>query len=625
MSNLPVARNHDPPDPSHANPASHDDMSDVTVNNGRKPDENQQTMTSKVVKFSFVYDDATTNRVPPSVIHTHWMQSVQEAMGNDIIIINNHNKPVETVSTITWADPSVHQKQFKLYQKTVGRDDKRNTTYYILHRVQTNESISKIKSLPSVKRLLKDYKCFITDHQWSETEWDTTRVGFVTNLDPSFYNRTQAHHKFNEILHSRENARKVKIPQFRMVFSSPQVRHASHTVSTKAYAVEVLNDNAAMMIQVLQTLFRDTPTFVPYTLRCKYPDGYEKAIRYQTHLLQGTMVVILQNISNDMMFYLQEHIMTVPGVRALLESPKGKETGQYSILVDKDQFARIRATLKNALPNWVNEFVEIDAQPSEYQFPGPARVKPLFDDGFSSGENSWMTTSNASFMSIELPSGQDDDFFNTSMNANRIFTYDECPLPSTTSKLQFSEAKSKKDGGKDETKATKPLAWSTATSELTETESHQQQEIARLTEEQVQAKQASLKANKIIEAQRAEIEELKAQRLGDNANRAKEALEAKQAQSIETINLRTELRNEMKCMMQQFMESLKFLTETKTPESNKRPIATTEANNNPPSEKRRDDRTTPVKLFPKDMDLRDSNLDEDAMLAFKSNEHDDDL
>jgi hypothetical protein len=49
MSNLSVARNHDPPAPSYANPAIHDDMSDVTVNNGRNADEKHQTITSKVI------------------------------------------------------------------------------------------------------------------------------------------------------------------------------------------------------------------------------------------------------------------------------------------------------------------------------------------------------------------------------------------------------------------------------------------------------------------------------------------------------------------------------------------------------------------------------------------------
>jgi hypothetical protein len=115
---------------------------------------------------------------------------------------------------------------------------------------------------------MKEYNFFITDHQWSETEWETTRICFVTNMDPSFYNCTQAHQKFNEMISGRsalKSTRKLKIPQFRMVFSSPKVRHASHTVSTKAYAIEVMQDTAAPMLDVLQTLFRETPIPNPHS------------------------------------------------------------------------------------------------------------------------------------------------------------------------------------------------------------------------------------------------------------------------------------------------------------------------------------------------------------------------
>jgi hypothetical protein len=240
MSNLPVAFNHDPPDPIE-NPASHDDMSDVTGNLGRRADASDQEMASKVLKFSFVYSGITKHKVPPSVIHTHWMQAAQESLGEDIVIINNHNRPVEPISTLKWTDHTIHKKQFNLHQKTTGHADRQSTTYFILHRIQTNETVSAIKALPSVKRIMKEYNCYVTDHQWTETQWDTTRIGFVTNYDPSFFNRTQAAAKFNEFLHSKQLAKKTKIPLLRMVFTSPQVKHATHTVSTKAYAIEVLH------------------------------------------------------------------------------------------------------------------------------------------------------------------------------------------------------------------------------------------------------------------------------------------------------------------------------------------------------------------------------------------------
>ena len=83
------------------------------------------------------------------------------------------------------------------------------------------------------------------DHHWDETQWDTTRVGFVTGHDPSFFNRTsQAAAKFNANLHSKLFSNKIKIPKFRFMFTSPQVRHSTHTVSTKAYAIEVLSKDS---------------------------------------------------------------------------------------------------------------------------------------------------------------------------------------------------------------------------------------------------------------------------------------------------------------------------------------------------------------------------------------------
>jgi hypothetical protein len=92
-------------------------------------------------------------------------------------------------------------------------------------------------------------------------------------------------------------------------------------------------------------------------------------------------------------------------------------------------------------------------------------------------------------------------------------------------------------------------------------------------------------------------------------------MEARFAQTEEATKLRQELRVEMKSVIQQFIESFHLPLEAKTPESNKRPNSTTNEHDSPPSEKRRDDCTTPVKLFTQDMDLRDSEIETDAMVA----------
>ena len=612
MSNPPVAFNHEPPDLTEK-PAGHDDMSDVTGNLGRRADPIDQEMTSKVLKFSFVYSGSKNHQVAPNVIHTHWMQAAQESLGDDIIIINNHNRPVEQISTIKWTDPTIHQKQFKLYQKTTGQADRRSTTYFILHRIQTNETISNIKALPRVRSIMKEYNCYVTDHQWTETQWDTTRIGFVTNYDPSFFNRTQAAAKFNEVLHSKPLGKKAKIPLFRMVFTSPHVKHATHTVSTKAYAIEVLHEDSVQMLLVLKTLLNATPAFVPYSMRRKYPEGYEKAIRFQTQLLTTSMVVILQNITTDMMLYLQPRIGEVAGVREMIPSPKGVDTGRYSVLVDKSAFHQVRATLIKALPQWIRTDVPSDAMPLDDYFLGSARVKPLFDDGLSSGENSWMTQSNASLMSMDLPPGQNDDYFRASTNVNQVFSYADA-VGKQSSSTTFI--------GGDNTVTTTKASISEFTATRTEADAAQQQAFDRLT---AQHQQDAIKAAEIIDAQRQEIEQLKAQRLEDIEirNRDAQAAQAKEMEqdaathrlrkeSVQTQLEVSELRKDMQSMMQQMMTA--FTTASASQE-----IKRSNDNNeddSTPSEKRRDVRTTPgKKLFYDEMDLRDSPMYLTAMEA----------
>lgn len=174
--------------------------------------------------------------------------------------------------------------------------------------------------------------------------------------------------KFNQHLRSLASVKRIKkIPQFRMVFTSPQIRHQTHTVSTKAYTIEVLQEDIIPMIEILKLLLNASPEFVPCTLRRKYPDGCEKVIRYQTQMLTSSLVVILQNITSAMMFYVQLHNTAIPGVREILPSPKLNDAGRYSVLVDKTEFEGIRKTITHHLPECIGT-VPSYAMPPETRF-----------------------------------------------------------------------------------------------------------------------------------------------------------------------------------------------------------------------------------------------------------------
>ncbi|KAI2496023.1 hypothetical protein MHU86_18496 [Fragilaria crotonensis] len=599
MSNLSPGHK---PDPTldKDKTAGHDDMSDTTPPTGFKPQANEQGLPSKVLKFSFVYTGNTKNKVAPSVLHTHWMQAVQEAYGDEIVIVNNKNQNVETVSTIKWTDPSIHAKQFQLHQKTFGKGERRQSTYFIIHRVLTNASLSKMRALHSVQTIMKEFKFYITDHQWNENQFDTTRIGWITSINPTYYNREQAQIKFNNLLHSKLTAShsKMKIPIFRLVFVSPTVNtQDGHMVSTKAYAIEILTEHSVQMLLVLKTLLGEQKTiFVPYSMKAKFPAAYTQAIKFQTQNMNKTRVVVLQNISVDTMFYIGPYISTINGVLDLLADSKVNENGRHTVLVEHGAFKRIRNTITQNLDVWIVAHVASDALPIEEQFFGTPRVKPIYEDGMSSGENSWLSASNASFLSMDLSLVRDHVYFDESTNIAQVFTYADITMPTHQNKTQCSAT------------STNEMTQDVA-SELTEMESCQKQELEDMAEAH---RLATEKAEKLAAEQRQEIALLKAQREDDLrvAQEYREAAlriaeEREKMQEDVTRKIRNETDERIQNLQNQMTEMMENFKAVFGSQDHKRPAdAIVEENNSQSDEKRQDVRSTPgKKLFPDNTDM----------------------
>jgi hypothetical protein len=265
--------------------------------------------------------------------------------------------------------------------------------------------------------------------------------------------------------------------------------------------------------------------------------------------------------------------------------------------------------LNQSLEKWIKEEVQSDAQPSSAQFPGVARVKPLYNDGNSSDENTWMTTSNASFMSMDLPEGHMDDFFATSMNATRVFSYADIVVPP---KFQVHQQPTTTDATSTRS------SMSEISVAQTEAELRHQRDLERITEAH---QQATAIANATIEAQRLEIEKFKAQRMEDMECWKKDNKDSQEGKTKEqdavTMQLRQDsvqtkleisaLREEMQSMMRQFLSALPSVPTTPA-KANKHATYQGDSDNSH-GEKRQDVRSTPGKqLFNEEMDLSDSKM-----------------
>jgi hypothetical protein len=149
---------------------------------------------------------------------------------------------------------------------------------------------------------------------------------------------------------------KIKIPEFKMVFSSPTTYTDNNTrTSTKAYSIEVKHSDQPQMMQTLKSLLSDNlNTFVPYTMRYKYPEGFKNAIKFQTWQISNNSIIVLQNISESAMYYMDTYIKAINGVKDLLPANDVEYTGRHKMLVEKSHFNQIRNQLITSLSEWYN-------------------------------------------------------------------------------------------------------------------------------------------------------------------------------------------------------------------------------------------------------------------------------
>lgn len=402
------SRDYDDGGTSGTNGDPSDDASDMTPTDNRNAREKDRQSVEKTLRFRFTIKGHNgSNPITPSHIHLHWINAVQDEFGDQIRIIDNHNRILPKVDLLRWTTLQ-HQQHFTMHQPSHDSGFQNNVRFnspskgkaqFIIHRIQTNIPLREIKAVPKIKQLLVENSCYIQEHRWSEQIWNTTQLGFIVGLNPKYYDVDQATMKLNKDIHKK--LPQTKVPPFRLVFSAPQIRTDQFRAVTQAYAIETEKKNSLNMMQILKATYQETAEFTAYQLRSKHPEAFTRIIHQQSRILASHYVIVVQNIGPDAMFYLEDHIKDVPGVLDVMPSKTVGYNGNYRVLVHKDHFHNIRMELKKQLTQWYNQYVPNEAQPRDGQYPGKPMVAPIDADGYSSGEDTYMARSIATAFSYE--------------------------------------------------------------------------------------------------------------------------------------------------------------------------------------------------------------------------------
>ena len=405
-----------PPDDATTPPAmdSHgDDATMATPTRGRNAKPKGPEFTEITVNFRFTALERN-DHVAPEVLHLHWIQIAQEAFDTGVQLFNNKGAIMPKVDTMRWT-PAHHSKNYTVHRhgqgfrsfyndKTLGKTNKPSPSAYIIHRVRVSTTFKALKNEPRIAAFLRENKVYLTEHRWTEEVWNTTQIGFILGLDPAFYSPAQAHEKMSKAISAKAPGQ--SIPKFAMAFCTPNAKISSTEARTKAYAIEVEKDNGSAMINLMKRVCKDTHEFVPFQMKTRHKEAFVRIICQQTHLLSQLRTIIIQYVGSQAMFYLQDHIAAIPGVRDIMPHSTNATDGKYRIQVKQEDFKAIRANLAINLPDWYEQHVSPDAQqPNKY--PGTPCVAPIPSDGYSSGEDSYHAGSVSSAMSY-TPSLTDD-------------------------------------------------------------------------------------------------------------------------------------------------------------------------------------------------------------------------
>ncbi|KAI2497999.1 hypothetical protein MHU86_16497 [Fragilaria crotonensis] len=117
------------------------------------------------------------------------------------------------------------------------------------------------------------------------------------------------------------------------------------------------------MNRILKQAYKDDGTFVPFQMRSRHPEAFEKMIPAQTHLLAHNFVIILNYVLGpDVMHYTSERILALGRVQVFLPCKSVNEDGRYKVMVNKEQYYEARDRLNEELQSWIKDHAAHDAK-----------------------------------------------------------------------------------------------------------------------------------------------------------------------------------------------------------------------------------------------------------------------
>jgi len=221
----------------------------------------------------------------------------------------------------------------------------RSRTVTIIHEVQSSLSLTDIKQIPSIRKILITHNCYLRPHYWQSSDKDIKSLGWFLNINPSHQSREFTKIEIQEKIKDANANKKVTIPEFQIILNNPSLSQSNtnpQKKKTQAYAIETRSSDKNLLMKLLLTTFATEKTFIPYYFIRRDKGAFAKAIDVQNTFLSSNKVIVLHHILEDIMFFLKERILSIPNVTKLIPTHKSVTIGEYKVTVPYQQFSSVR-------------------------------------------------------------------------------------------------------------------------------------------------------------------------------------------------------------------------------------------------------------------------------------------
>ncbi|KAL7565868.1 hypothetical protein ACA910_007426 [Epithemia clementina (nom. ined.)] len=341
-------------------PTDEDNISVTTNNIENRTITNGNDVREYVVKFQFK-PSASGNNTEVAKTHFAILQAINDIYP-EVTIYDNYGNTLSNPLSLKRYD--AYLRHFKLQFVRANEQKKRQSLYLAFHRIRSAVPITEIRRHSTIAHLLLKVNTRLTVHLWNEEETRISTLGFHVGVDPSNHLKDHFEERIRSQISSATGRAKKHISCFQCGFTSPFcIDSAGHRTATKSYDIQCRQKDAKELVHLLRQTYQKNPSFVFHKLRHSDPYTYKQAIRSQNCFLSKSRVVPIQGIDEDLMFYLEQDLLQVAGVHAILHHRDTASKGRWSILTTEAHFRTLTNTIRENLPRWA-EYYANDVQMS---------------------------------------------------------------------------------------------------------------------------------------------------------------------------------------------------------------------------------------------------------------------